>query len=386
MPNIYTRSGGSTLVVPEEDAVAFDEDPNEVEFEADPENIDDDEESPSRLMMDKIDDVKEDLGSQLYVDLCNITSDFSRVERRASRMEKWIMNNVGSQCSALFPSTSGDDLEVEDDLDGEEVDMHSASDIRSNPDAQSVPSTYDCAVSNNSTVSLEIERECDNERQSDKMARKAMSGYYVKYRDEYYCVPVLAVKHYKNMPFEVNTIHEMILLTTRGERAITWNKYVSNGLLKPHHIVVLKMKSRHGMLGDATTRAGNKNDYFWGVVIKQKPQNEQACTAAVSASADDHKIIHLLPEPIVYKLHKKFLTDPNVDCTSLLPALAPDLIHNEVWSPKNPTRNVPIPGKSRKTTFDQVGNYWQPVPASKKLKSAMDEILCVCQKDDIEEE
>ena len=373
MANISTRSRGSPLVVPDEHQV-----------EADP-FIDDDAERPSRLMMDKIDDVKETLGSQLYVDLCNITSNFARVERRASRMKEWIINNAGSDCSALIPSTNGGESDMEDEFDDEEEDMHNASDAMSNSDVQSQSSTFDCVASKTSTISVEIERECDNERKSYKMARKILSGYYVKYRDEYYCAPAFAVKHYKNMPFEVNTVYEMILLTTRGERAISWNKYVSDGSLKPHHIVVLKMKTRHGVLGDATTSAGNKSDFFWGVILKEKTQSD---TVEASASTDDHKIIHLLPEPIVYKLHKKFMNDPNVEWTSLLSTLAPDLIHNEVWSPNNPTRNVPIPGKSRKATFDQVGNYWQTIPASKRLKSAMDRVGVgsVCQGNDSEEE
>jgi len=309
-----------------------------------PEN---DPDGPARKMMEYLEEHREQLGSQHYVELANISMAFAKTERRSVRMRKKLIEYDGSDCSALVPSDDGPQIE-EDDYVNEPIDDDSYSDSESGDEV---------AASVGSTVTSQGGDELPDVVKSANQAALDPSGYFMKYRGTYYAVPKQNIKRNYKRPATVATADEMVRRTKRGERAMAWEFEA----ICPASVVIVEMVARNS--------SGGEKDFFWCVPMKLEH--------ATDLSRDDSKILHVLPETTVLRLVRTLEADPEMSRSGLIEVYKPKWVKecNQYSSGNRFKRTLPIPGPSTQihTRYPvEHGNYWPRLRHAKRIRSATD--------------
>lgn len=310
------------------DARFPDEEPEEAENKAD---------GPARELQEYLEEHQEQLGSQHYVKLCDISCAFAKLERRATRMRNKLLEYDGSDCSALIPS---------DDEHIDEADYASSVSHDSDDSGMSMHSDSGVKSSRASTASSAVGGEIANETVSEEMHGLDPSGYFVRYRGTYYCIPKRAIVRNYKRPISIPDEEAFKARHKRGGRAKAWEF----DPICPASIVVVEMKNRNGI-----------NEFYWCVSLK----------ALETSNADDAKILCVLPETTVLRLHSAIASDPTMRTSTLLSRFKPS------WCDglRTGIRQVPIPGPSRRSAVEQhratghtTGNYWPRLRNSKRLR------------------
>lgn len=310
------------------DARFPDEEPEQAENKAD---------GAACQMMTMLEDHQEALGSQLYVNLANLTGQFAKLERRAARMKKKLIEYDGSDCSALIPSDEGEEVDHEEGFFSDDDDNSEAS-----LDSDNLSNSKASTASSDAGDKIPEE----NRRKSNELSA---SGYYIKHMGAYYAVPKKAIPRHYNRPIEVPTAKALRERTVRGGRASAWRWEP----VHPSTIVVLHMKNR----------VFGTDEFAWAVILNSSD-------TSVDAAADDHKIFHLLPFVTVLRLIRSLEADDLFKGSSLLTKYKPSWV--DVESPHG--RPAPIPGPSLKQITGGVnhGCYWPSVASNKRVRSATD--------------
>lgn len=334
------------------DARFPDEDPDEPENKAD---------GDACKFQEYIEEHQEELGSRHYVNLCDVSCQFAKLERRAARMRKKLIEYDGSDCSALVPS---DDQPIaEGDYDDDESYV-------SDDSVQSEDHVARSSASTNTTEGGEVMKDRQEAR---AVAALSPSGYYMKYMDVYYAVPKPAIVRNYKRPMTVSSIDALRERVQRGARARAWQWEP----IHPASVVIVDMKQRHTPSDEDQARNGK--DYFWCVILKVDDPNSEI------PPSDDAKILHVLPETTVARLIRTLEADETLKNSSLLNQFRPTWLDREVV-PEPRQRAVPIPGPTRKRAklpnedgpiqVTLTGNYW-PVSTrtgSKRIRSATEPI------------
>ena len=339
-------------------------DPEARFFDEEPEQPENDPNGDACKMMELLEDHAEALGSEAYVNLANITGNFAKLERRAARMRKKLLEYDGSDCSALMPS---DDEHIDEDdfIDEDDEFDHSSN--------ASLDSEDRVMRSRASTTSSAAGDEIDDPGKTTKGAALNPSGYFIKYMDTYYSVPKQAIMRHYQRPIEVPNTDTFRKRTIRGARAREWRWEPIN----PASVIVIKMKNRTADTGNAGN-TGDGGDYYWCVSLKLEggPAN------------DDGKILHVLPETTVDRLVRTLEADETMRSSSLLTKYKPSWISSQVVMSYSFTRTLPIPGPSRKRSTapgeeaSYTGNYWPRLRASKRIRSALDRPIRINDSDE----
>lgn len=352
-PSVSTRNSPiGELVVPDPRSVAFDEDPSEATASQDEAQ---DSNTKAREMLDVVGDICDKIPEQAYIDLCNLSSDFSKLERREARLRQYILEIEGSECSILAPSDDNDDLPVVDALsDSDDWSSLSDNGCECEFDGQNVHSS--CA----SSVQSDRPDEIPDAAQSAKNKSVAPSGLLVYSKGQYFSVPMSAVKRGGNDTIPMDS-EKIIELTRPKNRAKTWNTLFPNGTLDPTKIVVLQMKLATPITDDSMVE--HTTSFFWGVIFQPSRPRK-----------DDHRVVWLLPETTCWQVTQNLLSSPQTENSSLVKKWQPCMLREPDWTPCCPVRSVPIAGPSRQARRStpcaetKTGNYW---PVSKRVKTTV---------------
>lgn len=322
-----------------------------------PEN---DPDGPACKFQEYLEDHMEALGSQHYVQLCNISASFAKLERRAGRMRKKLLDYDGSDCSALMPS---DDEHIDEGDDGSLDEDEYDSD-------GSVVSTDAVPCSDASTTTSAAGDEIPSKEISANVAALNPSGYFIKYMCTYYAVPKPNILRNYKRPIMVPTVEALRGRIRRGSRAKCWKWEPIN----PASIVVVKMQPRGST---------DEPDLYWCVSLELDEG---------TAPTEDSKILHVLPGTTVIRLLRTIEADESMKDSSLITKYMPR------WATGGPIYTIapPVLGPSRKRCVSQgiqgtsryvhtAGNYWPRLKASKRLRSSADFTAAELEDSDDEE-
>lgn len=350
--NVLTRSSSSPdqIVVPDAFAIAFDEDPSEVQPHLDPD-------VNPRKLLDLASELSDKIPEQSYIDLCNLSNDWARVERRMCRMREWILHNEGSDCSALLPSDDNDG--GNNDNDDLEWDEHDEYDDCTSHDPCDGEELHGSECSTDESDYAQVANETEKEANRRKINLECeQSGFVIKSYGQYYSIPDSAMMRGSGDPLTVS-MRSFERLTHRGKRALEWEDLFPNSTVDTSKIVVLKMRSR--------TKDGflhSKIDYYWGVVLDVEEEEEgDECDEPKQLRK---RVVTLLPETTCWGIAKR----PQNQQSSLVKRYLPffmtrsSLITNYTRFLCSRFRDVPVAGPSRVDRDASVkfrGNHWSVV-------------------------
>lgn len=302
-------SRGASRITPAELASDTARFPDEEPEPAPPDPV----ESDARKIMEILDDHAEELTSQIYLDLANLTQSVAKTERRAARMRKRILEEDGSDASCLVPSDI-DLLADEDALDG----MTDTSD----------------AVSFTSTVEDDIEVEDPTTAMLTWTTTEFSKSAYLVKASQLYGIPRSAILRNKAKRVVVRTHDELERFTTRGGRGAALND--SGTGIDPSNIVVVQLMDRAGDMR-----------VYWGVRLRGYLYHPHEPW---------DRVVHLLPHTTVSHLVARWRLDSLLSTSVLLSAQYLPTVEGP----------PPIPGRGYKR-FDRaqfdVGNGLPKLPS-----------------------